>query len=123
MEPPRILVVDDDPTLCRLYEQFLKEEGYETITAANGADALSVLVEKQPDLVVLDVMMPVLDGVSVAKLMRENPATEGIPILLVSASPFLPQWAKKANVQSQLSKPFDLDRFLLEVRRLMTQIN
>ncbi len=123
MEPPKILVVDDDPFLCKLYELFLHEEGYETVTAVNGEDALNALDRENPDLVILDVMMPILDGMQVAKLMRENPRTENIPILLVSASPLLPSWANSVRAESQMSKPFDLDRFLLEIRRLMTLKN
>ena len=123
MNPPKILVVDDDPFICKLYELFLREEGYKTITAGNGLDALSALTEEQPDLVILDVMMPILDGMEVARQMRQNPDTEKIPILLVSASPLLPNWANSVKVESQLCKPFDLDRFLVEIRRLMTQKN
>src|SRR5262245_36895334 len=81
----RILVVDDEKDLVDLISYNLKRNGYDVITADDGATALEFAVSEQPDLVVLDLMLPGVDGMEVAKQLRADPATASIPIVMLTA--------------------------------------
>ena len=80
-----ILIVDDEPDACELAEFVLKAEGYETITAKDGLEALKKTQTFSPDLILLDLMMPELDGISVCEILKRNPATATIPIIMLTA--------------------------------------
>lgn len=82
---PRILVVDDEPEVCGLLDYVLSGAGYDVVVAAGGFEAVRVARELSPDLVLLDIMMPDMDGFTVATLLREEPATARIPIIILSA--------------------------------------
>jgi DNA-binding response OmpR family regulator len=81
----RILVVDDEPDLVELVSFNLRAEGYEVITAANGVEALDQARAVLPDLIVLDLMMPELDGLSVCEILRRLPSTAPIPVIMLTA--------------------------------------
>ena len=83
-EKKKILVADDDNFLHKMYTDGLGEE-YEVIHAYDGADALMVAMKEQPDLILLDIMMPLLDGRTICKKLKGNPATSAIKIVMVSA--------------------------------------
>jgi DNA-binding response OmpR family regulator len=85
MAPRRILIADDDVDALRLVGMMLERQGYEILAAANGQQALLKAIEAQPDLIILDVMMPDMDGYQVAGQLRSHPATDAIPILMFSA--------------------------------------
>ena len=82
---PRVLVADDDPDILSLVAYRLERSGYEVLTAADGADALRLTLAHRPDLVVLDVMMPLIDGYGVTRAIRSHPPTERTPVLLLTA--------------------------------------
>ena len=81
----KILVVDDEPTIVRLMEFVLARQGHEMIVAVNGEEALQKIHSEQPDLVLLDIMMPRIDGYEVAQRLRADPATASLPIIMLSA--------------------------------------
>ncbi len=81
----RVLVVDDDPMNVKLVTAILKKDGYESITAGNGAEALEQARQNRPDLILLDVMMPVMDGYQATRELRQDPQTAGIPIIMITA--------------------------------------
>ncbi|MCX8126601.1 MAG: response regulator [Dehalococcoidia bacterium] len=81
----KILVVEDDPAALRLVQYTLQREGYEVITASNGLEGLKKATGESPDLLVLDVMLPGIDGFEIASRLRAQPATAGMPILMMSA--------------------------------------
>ncbi len=81
----RILVVDDDPMNVKLVEGILKKEGYQSLKAFGGAEALEMVRHQRPDLVLLDVMMPGTDGYQVTRQLKADPATAGIPIIMITA--------------------------------------
>jgi len=81
----KILVVDDEPEAVELIEFNLKQAGYDVVTAADGAEAIRKARSTSPALVVLDLMLPEIDGLEVCKLLRHDPATLGIPIIMVTA--------------------------------------
>ena len=80
----KILVIEDDAGSGRLTEFTLKREGYEVLTAGNGLEGLNRINRDQPDLVILDVMLPGIDGYEIARRIRSQPETEKLPILMLS---------------------------------------
>ena len=83
--PPRILVVDDNPTNVKILQTRLASAGYDIVTAADGEEALATARESAPDLILLDVMMPRLDGIEVCRRLRADPSFPFTPIVLVTA--------------------------------------
>src|SRR5882757_5728271 len=106
--PKRILVVDDDAELVELVSFNLKQAGYAIGTASNGVDALKKARSLEPDLIVLDVMMPELDGFAVCEILRRDVATASIPIMMLTAlSSELGRMAGLgAGASDFLTKPF-----------------
>jgi len=84
MPKKKILAVDDDPSVLVLLEKRLTASGYEVLTAANGRDALEIAKSQMPDLIVLDILMPELDGSETAARLHEDPHTKDIPILFLT---------------------------------------
>ena len=83
--PLRILIAEDDPTVAQLYRAYAERRGHRVLMASDGAEALVTAATELPDLVLLDVAMPKLDGRDVIRQLKQNPRTAGIPILVVSA--------------------------------------
>jgi two-component system phosphate regulon response regulator PhoB len=105
-----VLVADDDPDLLALMTRRLVKGGYRVVTATDGQQAIELAVELRPDLVLLDVMMPKLTGPEVTALIRANPATREMKVILVSAG-FQRNMADHASMaagaDSHIVKPFD----------------
>lgn len=118
--PRKILAVDDEKSIIRLIEVNLKREGYEVITAGDGKEALEKVAQEQPDLVVLDVMMPFLDGFEVLTSMKKDPDTRDIPVIMLTAK------AQDADVfngyrsgaDCYLTKPFNPKELNTFVKRI-----
>ena len=83
--PKKILAVDDERHIVRLVQVNLERAGYEVVTAFDGKDALEKVAAEQPDLVVLDVMMPYMDGFEVLQNLRKNPSTRELPVIMLTA--------------------------------------
>jgi DNA-binding response OmpR family regulator len=105
---PRVLVADDDPDILALVAYRLERSGYEVLTAADGADALRLTLAHLPDLVVLDVMMPRIDGYGVTRAIRQHPPTERTPVLLLTARVQEADVARgfEAGADDYIKKPF-----------------
>jgi CheY-like chemotaxis protein len=104
----KILVVDDEKDVVELVSFLLEKDGYNVVTAANGREALEKVSEEHPDLILLDVMMPEMDGYTVQTKLQENPATKSIPIIILTAKGQLRDvFAMSSNVAAYLEKPFD----------------
>jgi CheY-like chemotaxis protein len=108
----RILVVDDQATIRDTLGELLELEGYLVETAPDGLDALQRLRQWPADAVLLDLMMPVLDGWGFLCARRADPALADLPVIVMSARPDAPQSAAELGVQACLTKPFDLDELL-----------
>lgn len=114
-----ILVVEDDKNARRLMEAFLQKNGYSVSTAENGEDALAVLDRQHVDLIVLDVMMPVMDGYALTRELREGGST--VPILMATARQ-LPADKKQgflAGTDDYMTKPVDLEEMLWRIQALL----
>ena len=81
---PKILIVDDSQTVITFQKMMLREEGYELVTATNGKDALETVKRSPPDLVLMDVMMPQMNGVDCCKHLKTDAATKTIPVIMVT---------------------------------------
>lgn len=104
----RILVVDDEKDVVELLKFLLEKDGYQVTTAYNGREGLAAATEQKPDLVLLDVMMPEMDGYTVQTQLLDNPATRAIPIIILTAKGQLRDvFAMSANVKAYIEKPFD----------------
>jgi adenylate cyclase len=108
-EKPKILIVDDEPFNVDYLEQELEELNYDTISAGNGQEALDKMQAESPDLVLLDIMMPVMDGFAVLARMIENPTLHNIPVIVISAMNDLQSVVKgiEQGAEDYLSKPFE----------------
>jgi CheY-like chemotaxis protein len=119
----RILVVDDDPVILRLLQVNFRLEGYDVETASRGDEALRLAKERSPDIIVLDVMMPGIDGYEVCRNLKDDPATADAPVILLSAR------AQDADrdqgyalgVVAYVTKPFDPAQLVDVVRRSLTE--
>jgi two-component system chemotaxis response regulator CheY len=117
---PQILVVEDDDAIRGLVSEVLRDDGYDVREASNGVEALDRLREERPDLIVLDLMMPVMDGWAFVEECRRKPYCDGVPIVVTSASHDLPRTAERLStfgVRTCLAKPFDVDGLLALVER------
>lgn len=104
----RILVVDDEAPLRNLLTRFLQLEHYEVMSAANGAEALALVTEQQPDLVLLDLNMPVMSGFEALQQLKANPASRDLPVVVISSDVDVEQIAAclKMGAEDYLPKPF-----------------
>ena len=116
MADGRILVVDDEPGIRTTVSAMLEIEGYEVDQAANGADALARLAHVMPDLIVLDMRMPVLDGWGFAAELRRR--GHEVPIVVMTAARDAGRWAAEVSAAATLSKPFRYDDLIGAVERV-----
>lgn len=113
----RVLVVDDDPDIRALLVSVLSDDGYDAAAAADGREALDMLGSWSADLVVLDLMMPVMDGWTFARRMREE--KRDVPIVILSAATDLKRHAASIGAAGMIVKPFDLDTLLPTIERVV----
>lgn len=107
--PARILVVDDEPAIVDVLSRLLTREGYQVLTARNGVEALAVVAEQKPDLILLDVMMPVMDGFTVCQTLKNDEQTALIPITMLTGQDDFEHRKRGMEVGADdfLSKPFE----------------
>jgi DNA-binding response OmpR family regulator len=117
-KPTIILVADDDPQLLRLLERILKWEGYQVLTATQGLQALEQMQVHEPDLVLLDVMMPKMDGWTACQRIREG---SSVPIIMMTARGQEQEKIRSLELGADdcLSKPFSLDELLARIRAVL----
>ncbi|MFF8608407.1 response regulator [Streptomyces sp. NPDC015346] len=116
----RVLVVDDNRVIRQLIRVNLELEGFEVVTAADGAECLDVVHQVCPDVVTLDVVMPRLDGLKTAERLRSDPRTSHVPVAIVSAcTPYEVDGGVATGVDAFLAKPFEPADLVRVVRQLM----
>ena len=121
MEQASILIVDDDPMNCRVLEAVLGQEGYLTLSVNSGKEALDSISAWPPDLILLDAMMPAMSGYEVARILKSNPDTVGIPIIMVTAKSghASKMSSLEAGVEGHLTKPVHATELRLRVRTML----
>jgi PleD family two-component response regulator len=119
--PPRILIVDDEPHIAQILRFTLEKAGYHVTAAEDGQAALQRIEEVQPNLVILDVMMPIMDGYEVCRRMREDFRMNQIPVIMLSAKGELPERVKglQGGANDYLIKPYSNEELLLRVRNVL----
>jgi CheY-like chemotaxis protein len=117
-EKTKVLVVDDDKNVINIIRDFLEADRFEVFEAANGKEALGMVFSKSPDILVLDIMMPQMDGYTVCMELKKNDNTRDIPIIILSAKTSVDDKLKAMdlNINDYIGKPFDL-------RELKARIN
>ncbi|UCG51088.1 MAG: response regulator [Candidatus Latescibacterota bacterium] len=119
--PYRILVVDDEPHIIQILKFTLEKEGYQVYTAENGQVALECIQEIEPNLVILDIMMPVMDGYEVCRKMREDFKMNQIPVIMLSAKgdPLSRVEGLEGGANDYLVKPYSNEELLLRVKNVL----
>ena len=118
---PKILVVDDEPDAVELVSFNLKAAGFDVVTAADGAEALKRAKEHQPDLLVLDVMLPEVDGLEVCKIIRRDPSVAHIPIIMLTAkaAEIDRVLGLELGADDYVTKPFSPRELVLRIRKIL----
>ncbi len=119
----RLLLIDDDPNLILLVKDYLEFRGYEVVTAENGREALEILENEIPDMIICDVMMPEMDGYSLVKHVREDSRTSWIPVLFLSAKGQSQDRVKGLNTGADvyMVKPFEPEELVAQVESSLKQ--
>ena len=120
---PKILVVDDEPDALEVIGFKLKEAGYILLTAADGHRAVELVREEQPALVVLDLMLPKIDGLEVCKILRRDPATAGIPIIMLTARAAEMDRivGLELGADDYVTKPFSPRELVLRIKKVLAR--
>lgn len=126
MTNPRgpLLVVEDIPNVLELLEVTLRFQGYQVISARNGREALEILETEKPALIITDILMPKLDGFAMVQELRNNPKTQAIPVIFLSATYVTPEdrnFAMSLGASHFIEKPIDTEEFLLTIAELLNQ--
>jgi DNA-binding response OmpR family regulator len=116
-----ILIIDDEPSIVLSLEFLMKREGFEVAVAADGESALRSMAERRPDLVILDVMMPRLNGFEVCQRIRADAAYRGVRVLMLSARGRETEVKRglELGADAYVTKPFSTRDLLAEIRRLL----
>jgi CheY-like chemotaxis protein len=119
--PTRVLVVDDEMDTLRLLRTVLRIGGFEPITTLNSLEAVSLAEQEKPDVVLLDIMMPELDGFELCRLMRQNPVTRDVPIIFVTAyqSLDLEERRLEAGADLVIHKPISVDTLVTAIHNTL----
>jgi CheY-like chemotaxis protein len=116
----QVLVVDDDQLMHRLYKHHLERAGYQMASAMNGREALELALSQPPHLIVMDIMMPDIDGLAVLRELKKNDATKSIPVIMITANGhhLAKQESENCGAAVFLTKPLSPNQLLTEIRRL-----
>jgi DNA-binding response OmpR family regulator len=117
----RILIVDDEPNIVVSLEFLMKREGFETIVAGDGEAALAAIADRSPDLVILDVMLPKMNGFEVCQRIRSDPHRQGIKILMLTAKGRDTEVAKGIGLgaDAYVTKPFSTKDLVAQIKQML----
>lgn len=122
MSKPVVLIVDDEPDVVTLWQRSLLMEGFDVLCAYDGISAVDMAEVDKPDLILLDIMMPMMSGYEVCRQIRANPLTKDIPVLCVTSaqSAEVRENAQAAGAQGLLIKPFTTRELVAQINRILT---
>ncbi|MBO4432020.1 MAG: response regulator transcription factor [Clostridia bacterium] len=122
MENQKILIVDDDSNICELLRMYLNKDGFDTAIATNGEEAIDLVIKYKPDLILLDIMMPKLDGWQVCREVRK---TSEVPIIMLTAKGevFDKILGLELGADDYISKPFDTKEVLARIKAVLRRSN
>ncbi|HEV8601158.1 MAG TPA: response regulator, partial [Patescibacteria group bacterium] len=121
-KPPHILLIDDDPLIRRLFGSKLASSGFEVLYAGNGNDGREMARRFQPNLIILDMRMPGMDGMEVAQRLKDEKETKHIPIVLLTSNDLSPeseQMMKEAWIADYIQKGIELNEFIERVKKII----
>lgn len=123
MSPKKLLLIDDDPNLILLVKDYLEFSGYEVLTANHGGEAMRILEDDTPDLIICDVMMPEMDGYTFVQEIRQNPRLSWLPIIFLSAKGQSKDRIKglSQGADVYMVKPFEPDELVAQVQSTLNQ--
>ncbi|MFN2463366.1 MAG: response regulator transcription factor, partial [Candidatus Dormibacteria bacterium] len=114
-----VMIVDDEMALVRVLAMHLEQEGYEVLTATNGPDALAQMRQRQPQVVLLDAMMPGMSGLEVCRRVREDDHLSRAHVIVLTANAGFQETAREAGADEFMTKPFHLHDLSQVVERMM----
>jgi CheY-like chemotaxis protein len=119
--PSKILIVDDEPHMLRITELSLKKGGFDLLIGRNGRQAIDIAIDARPDLIVMDVLMPDVDGLTALRELKQHPETRSIPVIMLTARGHVMtrQEAQESGAALFLTKPFSPSHLLREALRLI----
>jgi DNA-binding response OmpR family regulator len=119
--PKKLLVIDDDPSLLKLVETLLKSKGYEVIIANEAPVGLEIAYKTEVDLIILDVMMPVINGFNICRLLKSEESRRHIPVILLTSRSAESDYCigLEVGANAYLSKPFETKEFLAKVEEIL----
>jgi DNA-binding response OmpR family regulator len=115
----KILVCDDDEGILDMVSFVLEDSGYDVIPESNSLNVYGLVVKERPDLLLLDLWMPVLSGDQVLKVLKSNPQTSNMPVIVVSASTEGARIAQEAGASYFMAKPFDIDQLINRIQLML----
>lgn len=121
----KILVVDDEENIVELIKYNLKNNGYDIITAFDGEEAYIKAIKENPDLILLDIMLPMLDGIEVCKKLKKNKQTENIPIIMLTAKTEETDkvLGLEIGADDYITKPFNIRELIARVKAVLRRVN
>ena len=118
--PHKIMIVDDEMHLARILQFTLEHEGYDVVTAFDGREGLDTLEREAPDLVILDLMLPVVDGYKICNIIKNSDRFKDTPVIILSARDFgREELDEPLNADLLMEKPFNTEHLLDEISRLL----
>ena len=122
MDEPVVLVVDDSPTVRKIVQLTLQREHMQVLTAADGLSALAAVADASPDLILLDIMLPRMDGYNICQVIRKNLAYRDLPIIMLSGKDglFDKMRGRLAGSSDYITKPFDSSDLVQTVKRYLS---
>ncbi len=122
MNKGKILVVDDEVNITQILEFSIGAEGYEVISAQNGEEAIDKARREQPDLIILDIMMPIIDGYEACRILKSNPLTKNIPVVLLTAKgrDIDKRLGYEVGATDYIIKPFSPNKLIDRIHELLS---
>jgi len=119
--PDKILIAEDEPATRFIFATILKDRGYDVVTCENGRECIGIMKNEKPDTIILDIQMPDMDGFEVLKVLKSNPETNDIPVIIVSGNAE-PQNIKRAfdlGATEFIAKPANIEELLIRVSNVL----